>query len=112
MIDELLNRPCTIRRTTDDLDDLDEYGTPRESVVDVATTCALQQRQADETDQELSATGWVLFLRADETLGAGDTVVVDTEYEVVGRPSLVHDEEHGTPHHLEAQLKQVTGSAQ
>lgn len=110
MIEQLLNRPCVIRHVTDS-DETDDYGNPIEQTVETATRCELQQRQRDENDQDLSATGWIAFFLAGTVIGQDDTVVVDgREYRVHGEPWGVHDALTGAAHHLEVGLERVTAA--
>lgn len=110
MIDRLLTRPCTIRRTSPGAS-TDEYGTPVADEVETETRCALQQRQRTENDDAISDTGWLLVLPAGTDIDTSDVVEVDGDaYEVVGDPWRVVNELTTVEDHVEATVQRTAGS--
>lgn len=110
MIERLLTRPCTIRRTSPGAT-TNDYGDTIAEIVEVTTRCALQQRQRTENEAELSDTGWILFLPAGTQLDTNDVVVIDgDEYEVTGDPWPVMNELTNAEDHVEASLRRTAAS--
>lgn len=103
----------TVLRATETPDP--RYGTLRRDWANPTATvvkgCAVQQVSATEADvdREYAATHVRLFAPADADLAATDRVeYAGTTYEVDGEPAVWLDEA-GRPHHIEAELKRMTG---
>jgi hypothetical protein len=107
----LLNRPCTIVGQVAD-GTVDEYGGELIAETRTDTVCELQQAQRSETDQEVVATRWTLFLPAGTQIDAGDRVIVETEtFEVDGQPWPARNPRTGQESHIEATVVRTEGTA-
>jgi hypothetical protein len=110
-LNQLLSLNCTIERRTAGGED--DYGNDTVTVTPLDTVCELQQAKRDEPDSqgELSATDWRLYLPAGTDIDTSDTVIVnDLVFEVVGDPWQARNPRTRTLSHVEATVRK-TGEA-
>lgn len=109
---QLLNRSCTITRLQPG-DDCDGYGNQTSEETTIVTVCDLQQRQRNESPDEIVASDWLLVLPAGTAIGAGDTVTVDGAgtFEVHGEPWQARNPRTRSISHLEATVRRTGGTA-
>jgi hypothetical protein len=113
VIDDLINRPCTIISRSES-GDTDELGNDIADVNEVVTVCEVQQRRRDEPDAhgEVSDTLWDGFFLAGTELTTADAVRPEGlgEFELVGDPWPVRDPLTQQESHVEATLRRVAGA--
>lgn len=113
MIEDLINRPCTIVRRSGGAEDA--YG----NIIPVETTeetvFELQERQRTELQAqgEVAKSDWLGVFLAETDLDSSDSVVdneTGQEFELVGQPWPVRDPLTQEESHVEASLQRVAGS--
>jgi hypothetical protein len=115
MIDELMNRACTLV-LNDSTGVIDDDGEEVINVTAVETTCELQQQQRDEQDDqgELGETTWRLFLPATpvtQQLRSADRAVIDGQvFEFIGDPWAARNPRTVAVSHVEATVRRIAGS--
>ena len=104
---KLLNRPCTVVHRSPSNTEEDAYGNfiPVETATE--TVCELQQHPGSDSESEdqVSANRWALFLPAETESGSADTVTIDGEdYEVLAEPWNARNPRSQTVSHIEVSV--------
>lgn len=110
MIENLINRSCTIERVTEG--EPDAHGNPAEVTTEHKTCCEIQQRSVQEPDG-MSIGQWVGFFKPCTDVSADDRILVDGEtFAVVGDPWDARNPRTRKASHIECRLERVSGVAE
>lgn len=111
MIGRLFTQPVTVIPVSTGL--ADRYGdATKVAGIPVATFGYLEQRTAVEVivDRDTYSSEWVGFLPEGTVVGPADHLLFDgVSYEVIGPPHRVWNPRTGGEHHVECQLRVVSG---